>query len=92
MLELELEKSGKLELLEEVRKISFGVLGFSRVMKYLFEHHESQVKFLFIGLMLGTLPYVFKEANKKGFKRTYILPCIIAFSMIIIRGISNQIK
>ena len=61
-----------------------GVLGFSKVMKYLFEHHESQVKFLFIGLMLGTLPYVFKEANKKGFKRTYILPCIIAFSITVL--------
>ena len=24
--------------------ICFGVLGFSRVMKYLFEHYESQVK------------------------------------------------
>ena len=64
--------------------ICVGVLGFSRVMKYLFEHHESQVKFLFIGLMLGTLPYVFKEANKKGFKRTYILPCIIAFSITVL--------
>lgn len=64
--------------------VCFGVLGFSRVMKYLFEYHESQVKFLFIGLMLGTLPYVFKEANKKGFKRTYILPCIIAFSITVL--------
>ena len=64
--------------------ICVGVLGFSRVMKYLFEHHESQVKFLFIGLMLGTLPYIFKEANKKGFKRAYILPCIIAFSITVL--------
>lgn len=64
--------------------ICVGILGFSRVMKYLFEHHESQVKFLFIGLMLGTLPYVFNEANKKGFKRTYILPCIIAFGITVL--------
>ena len=39
---------------------------------------------LFRSLMLGTLPYVFKEANKKGFKRTYILPCIIAFSITLL--------
>lgn len=64
--------------------ICVGILGFSNVMKYLFEHHESQVKFLFIGLMVGTLPYVFKEANKKGFKRTYILPCIVAFSITLL--------
>ena len=56
-----------------------GILGFSNIMKYLFEHHETQITFLFIGLMLGTLPSVIKEANKDGFKKQFLLPCIIAF-------------
>lgn len=64
--------------------IGFGILGFSRIMKYLFEYHEAQVKFLFIGLMLGTLPYVINQANKKGFKKGYVLPCLIAFSITIL--------
>lgn len=61
-----------------------GVLAFSNVMKYLFLNYEVQVKYLFIGLMIGTLPSVFKQANRKGFKKKYILPCIIAFIMTIL--------
>jgi putative membrane protein len=61
-----------------------GVLLFSKIMKYLFENYNSEVKYLFIGLMIGTLPAVFKEANKKGFKKSYILPCIITFGITIL--------
>lgn len=64
--------------------IGVGVLGFSKIMKYLFENHDAQVKYLFIGLMIGTLPAVFKEANKRGFKKVYLLPCIITFSITIL--------
>lgn len=63
--------------------IIFGVLAFSRVMKYLFYHHEINVKFIFIGLMLGTIPSVLSDANKKGFKRAYLIPSIIAFGITI---------
>lgn len=64
--------------------IGIGVLLFSRVMKYLFEYHEFQVKFLFIGLMVGTLPSVFNAANKKGFRRLYLIPFLLTFSIAII--------
>jgi len=63
--------------------VVIGILGFSKIMKYLFEFHEAQVKFLFIGLMVGTLPSVFREANKKGFKSIYIVPCVVTFSMTV---------
>ena len=53
-------------------------------MKYLFENHETGVRFLFIGLMLGTIPSVVKDANKNGFKKSYLIPCIIAFSITLI--------
>lgn len=64
--------------------VGAGVLGFSKVMKYLFEHHDAQIKFLFIGLMIGTLPSVVKEANKHGFKKRYLLPCILTLGITII--------
>ncbi|MDD4503889.1 MAG: DUF368 domain-containing protein [Clostridiaceae bacterium] len=61
-----------------------GVLAFSRIMKFLFQYYDVQVKYLFIGLMIGTLPNVFKQANKKGFKNAYILPCISTFGITIL--------
>ena len=50
-----------------------GVLAFSRIMDYLFLNYDVQVKYLFIGLMIGTLPAVFKQANRKGFRKISIL-------------------
>lgn len=61
-----------------------GFLAFGNIMKYLFEHHEIQVKLLFIGLMLGSLPSVFKEANKQGFKKYYIIPSIITLGITVL--------
>ena len=60
-----------------------GVLSFSRIMQYLFEYHEASVKFLFIGLMVGTIPSVIKDANKKGFRNIYLIPCITAFLITV---------
>ncbi|HHW30615.1 MAG TPA: DUF368 domain-containing protein [Clostridiaceae bacterium] len=61
-----------------------GFLAFGNIMKYLFEHYEIQVKLLFIGLMLGSLPFVLKEANKQGFKKYYIFPCIITLGLTVL--------
>lgn len=59
--------------------IVIGVLSFSNIIKYLFENHEVTVKFVFIGLMVGTLPYLSKEAVKEGFRKSYLIPASIAF-------------
>lgn len=64
--------------------ILLGVLGFSNILNYLFTNYEFQVKFLFIGLMLGSINSVVNEANKKGFKPIYLIPSIIAFSITVL--------
>ncbi|MGD9567712.1 MAG: DUF368 domain-containing protein [Sedimentibacter sp.] len=60
-----------------------GVLGFSRIIEFLFQNYETEVKYAFVGLMLGTLPSVIKEANKKGYKQKYILPFIISLVLTL---------
>jgi len=61
-----------------------GVLAFSRIMKFLFQYYDVEVKYFFIGLMIGTLPSVFKQANKKGFRKLYIVPCIITLGVTLL--------
>lgn len=55
-----------------------GVLVFSNIMEYLFEHYNVEVRYLFVGLMIGTFPSVFKTANKNGFKKKYLISFLIA--------------
>ena len=42
-----------------------GVVVFSVIQKELFQYYQMQTLFCFIGLMLGSLPFLFREANSK---------------------------
>lgn len=46
--------------------IFIGVVLFGNLLKYLFLHYEMQTKFAFIGLILGSIPLLFKEAKKEN--------------------------
>ena len=54
-----------------------GVLIFSRIIEFLFQNYEVEVRYAFVGLMLGTLPSVVTEANRKGYKSKYLIPFTI---------------
>ncbi len=60
-----------------------GVLIFSRIIEFLFQNFETEVRFAFMGLMLGTVPSVVKEANKKGYKTKYLFPFIISLALTL---------
>ncbi|SCG84195.1 putative membrane protein [Proteiniborus sp. DW1] len=62
----------------------FGILVFSRLINYLFKNYNIEVKYLFIGLIIGTFPTLFKQANKKGFKYSYLIPFIITLGIAVV--------
>lgn len=64
-----------------------GVIIFSNIFNYLFDNYNIQVRYLFVGLIIGTFPYLFKTANRKGFKFIYIIPLLITFTISIIFAI-----
>ncbi len=48
-----------------------GVLLFSNLVKYLLDNFPMQTRYAFLGLVLGSLPLVFKEVRKEGFSPKY---------------------
>lgn len=68
----------------------FGILVFSRLINYLFTDYNIEVKYLFIGLMIGTFPSLFKQANKRGFKNTYAIPFIITLGIAAVFSILDN--
>ncbi len=62
------------------------VLAFS----YLFETYEKAVFMLFIGLIVGNLPVVYKEARKSSFKWYFILGALAAFAVALVLGIMSE--
>ncbi len=63
---------------------------FILVFSYLFETYEKAVFMLFIGLIVGNLPMVYKEAIKSKFKWHYILGTIVAFAVAFVVGIMSE--
>ncbi len=69
-----------------------GVLVFSNIMEYLFQHYNIEVRYLFIGLMVGTFVSLFRTANKNGFKKKYMISFLIAlFSTILFTFLEDSI-
>ncbi|MBQ8696646.1 MAG: DUF368 domain-containing protein [Clostridia bacterium] len=62
------------------------ILAFS----YLFETYEKAVFMLFLGLIIGNLPMVYKEARKSDFKWYYIIGTIAAFAVALTVGIMSE--
>lgn len=56
---------------------AIGIIGFSKILTILLDTVPMQTTYTFAGLIVGTLPLLFKRANKKGFKKSYIIPFLI---------------
>lgn len=61
-----------------------GIIFFSRFMNFLFEYYELETLYLFVGLMIGSLPTVHQQANKKGYRKTYLITFLICLSITLL--------
>lgn len=58
-----------------------GVLLFSKVVNFMLGHHEFGTRYLFLGLVLGTIPLFYKEVKKRGFNKKYYI--LIACAAVV---------
>ena len=59
-----------------------GIIIFGNVLKYLFYVYPIQIKFIFIGLILGSIPALLKQAySRKTFRLHYILYLILSLAL-----------
>lgn len=63
---------------------------FILVFSYLFETYEKAVFMLFIGLIAGNLPVVYKEARKSKFKWYYSLGTVVAIAIAFVVGVMSE--
>lgn len=54
------------------------LLLFSRVIEYLLEHHYEATQFFFMGLIIGVIPYIMKQAEvKKNFTARHVVILLV---------------
>lgn len=64
--------------------IGIGVVIFGNILKLLFANFPIQTKYAFLGLILGSLPIILKNANNKnGFRLHYVLYTVTTFLLAV---------
>lgn len=58
-----------------------GVIAFSKIVDYLLNNFEFQTRYLFLGLVICTVPLFYKSVRKKGFSRKHCF--VIAATFIV---------
>ena len=61
-----------------------GIVGFSKILEWLLTSYEMPTLYCFLGLIIGSLPLIFKNANDKGFNIKYIIPFIVTTVLMIL--------
>jgi len=60
-----------------------GVVVFGNILKYLFANFAVPASFLFAGLILGSIPSIFKESNVKKVKVHHVIAILLTLSFSI---------
>ena len=59
-----------------------GIYGFSNIIEYLFENYPMQTNFAFLGLILGSIPMIFKRSLKEKFQPVNLIPFIAGLGIM----------
>lgn len=63
--------------------IGIALVGLSFIIEPAFEHFPLQTSCLFIGLIVGGLPAMWKKVKGKGVKVSYIIPFLLFFVLVV---------
>lgn len=81
-------KKNMIFLIPLIIGLIIGVLLFGKVLYFVFDKYPMEAKYAFMGLILGALPVLFKELEKKGDKKlklsSFAISCSIALILFIL--------
>lgn len=80
-------KKNMIFLLPIVLGAGIGIIAFSKLIKFLLENYAMQTQFAFIGLILGSIPFIMKKSVSKGFSWKYLIPGILTFAIGLVLAI-----
>ena len=78
-------------LLPVIIGVGLGVLGISKILGFLLDAYPDQSVCLFVGLIGGMLPSLFREAGEKGRGKSAWVALIVAFIVIMTLLLSLQV-
>lgn len=69
-----------------------GILLFTNVIDYLIKNYNQQTNFFFIGLIVGTVPLLYKRATETRIKGGNVTGLILGFVIVAVLGILEKVN
>jgi putative membrane protein len=63
--------------------VAVGILGFARIVDFFLQRYPDQTAFFFIGLILGSLPFIVKTGFAGRLRWSYLLPFLLTFGILL---------
>lgn len=60
-----------------------GIILFSKLIGFLLENYPMPVNFFFMGLIIGSIPMIYKRATVTQFKPVAVIPFVITFAIMV---------
>ena len=76
-------KKNALFLLTIVLGLVVGILAFTKLITYCLGHFPDATNFFFVGLIVGSIPMIYKRATADRFKALHLIPFFIALGVMI---------
>jgi len=70
--------------------LAFGIFGFAHVIGYLLEVVPVPTSFFFLGLIVGSLPFLIKTARKDPFRRVYLVPLLLTLGFMVYMSLAER--
>lgn len=67
-----------------------GIILFSKLLTYLLDIYPQQTNFFFIGLILGSVPILFKKATEKKVQPVNIIWLVVTFVLLVWMALSGE--
>lgn len=67
-----------------------GIVLFARVVDFFLTGYPVQTAFFFMGLILGSLPALYKITIRERFRPVYLIPFVVAFGLLVAMSIAGR--
>ena len=77
-------------LLPVVAGVAIGIAGFARIVGFFLDGYPAQTAFFFMGLILGSVPFLMKVTLRERFRPAFAIPFVIALGLLVAMTIAGR--
>ena len=70
--------------------VAVGILAFARVVDFFLQTYPDQTAFFFIGLILGSLPFIVKTGLAGRFRPVYVPAGLLTFGVLLVMALAGR--